>query len=135
MHPTLIISALLFFPSVVILTPIVLRSLERRRMLDVVMSSSERGQAVPADLITALLEATRPKPMAPQPNRDRRRGVILLAIAVGFLLIGLTVHLIVSPDDRDAASGSGIAVAGIAILPGIIGAAYRLLARMGRSDS
>lgn len=132
MIPALIIFVALGIPALVILAPLLLRSLERRHMLDAVMAATEKGQTVPNDLITGLLAATRRDPAVPLPDRDQRRGVLLLAVAVVFGALGIATYAFCFAASLEEGPAAAFVVASLGLIPGVIGAAYLLLARMGR---
>jgi hypothetical protein len=121
-------------PALVILTPIWLRSLERRKVLDAITLAAEKGFTLPAEQVTGLLAGVRPaRPLPPDHVRDTRRGVLLLAIAVAVVVIAVAVSSIVRMSNEPEAAGIVFAaVSSVAALPAMVGGAYLLLARLGR---
>jgi hypothetical protein len=94
--------ALIFFSflAAVIIVPQVLKSMDRRRMYETMRAAYERGQPVPPEMVDAMTRRARMDPAevmeAVDPsygiNRDLRRGVILVAVGVGVLLIGVALY-------------------------------------------
>ena len=65
------------FLAAVILVPGYLRSKEQERLHKTLRLAYEKGQPVPPEMI----EALQTNRMAPQPDRDLRRGIVLLCVA------------------------------------------------------
>lgn len=129
---------LLAIPAIVILTPLVLRSWERRRILDAVMAASNAGQTVPAAVLEALITGTRTREaLLPRPTRDHRRGLFLMATGGSFFAAGLVLFAILRVADvGGSAAMAGLALGGVGLFPGMIGLAYVQLARQtGRDPS
>ncbi len=125
---------ILGIPAAVILTPLVLRSWERRRILDAVMAASNAGQSVPAPLIEGLIAGNRDrKPQMQRHERDHRRGVVLIAICVSFAAAGVVLYAILGVSQVEDPAAPALALGGVGLFPGIIGAAYALLAKQTRS--
>jgi len=123
------------FPTAVILTPLVLRSWERRRILDAVMTASNAGQAVPAPVIEALIAGNRDKRAAmPRPEKDYRRGLLLIGTCFGFFAVALVLYAMLRIGNVEEAPMAALAVGGVGLFPGLIGATYVLLSRMARKD-
>ena len=126
---------ILSIPATVILTPLVLRSWERRRILDAVMTASDAGQAVPAPLIEALIAGNRDKrPIPPRHERDRRRGMFLMAVGGSFVAAGIVLFGVLRAAGVQEAVASALALAGVGLFPGMIGVAYALLSKQARSS-
>ncbi len=93
---------------------------ERQRLHDTLRLMVEKGQPVSGELLETLNTGT---PRS-SPN-DMRRGVVLLAVALGMAGLGLILGL----------TGDGDAVGplcGLAAFPGFIGVAFIVLALLNR---
>jgi len=99
--------------AALVLVPGYLRSREKERMHETLRLAYEKGQPVPPEMIEAL-QLDRPK--APQPDRDLRRGIILLCVAAA---IGVFSLIVGEFHDHDA---NGFAA--VAAFPGFIGLGY-----------
>jgi hypothetical protein len=103
------------FLAAVILVPGYLRSREKERLHDTLRLAYEKGQPVPPEMI----EALQTNRMAPQPDRDLRRGIVLLCVAAAIVVFGLMVGQI--PETEGHATWPMV---GIAAFPGFIGLGY-----------
>ena len=105
-----IIVPLIVFVSIVLIVamPFYFRHRNRRVIYDAIKTSVEKTGEADPKLIAAITHD------APGPNADLRRGVLLLALAAAFGLIGAN-------SDSDFL---GAPLWCAALLPGIIGAAY-----------
>lgn len=103
------------FLAAVILVPGYLRSKEKERLHETLRLAYEKGQPVPPEMIEAL-QTTR---LQPQPDRDLRRGIVLLCIALAIIVFGLMVGRI--PETEGHATWPMV---GIAAFPGFIGIGY-----------
>ncbi|HSG91331.1 MAG TPA: DUF6249 domain-containing protein [Pseudomonadales bacterium] len=95
-------------PGIVAAIWLWLRYRQRRDMMNLVGSLAERDQTLPTDL-AAILAAG----VEPTAERDMRRGVLLIGIALALAAFGL-----IDGDVRDMLAA--------AVFPAIIGAAYLL---------
>jgi len=128
---------ILGIPAIVILTPLLLRSWERRRILDAVMAAASAGQPVPEPVLEALIASTRrpdPARLPPPPRheRDFRRGVFLMAVGGVFFAAGLMLYFILVAANAGTAASPALALASVGLVPGLIGAAYVLLSKRAR---
>lgn len=128
---------ILGIPAVVILTPLLLRSWERRRILDAVMAASNAGQPVPQPVLEALIASTRradPARLPPPPRheRDHRRGVFLISLGGVFAALGLMLYFILVAAEAGTAASPALALASVGLIPGLMGAAYVLLSKRAR---
>lgn len=118
-----------FFAMIVaiVVMPGWLRSRDRQRLMDTVKTAYDRGQPVPPELIGAMQapEATRSSP-----ERDFRTGVVLIAVALAFIVLGSTISQVA--DEEEVVW----AMTGIAAFPGLIGLAFLAfwLGKRGRSS-
>lgn len=114
-----ILVPLAFFAMIaaIVLVPGWYRSREKERLHETLRLAYEKGQPVPPEMIEAL-QADRPRP--PLPDRDLRRGIILLCIAAALVFMG-----IVFGQMEHGADGHMMWPAlGIAAFPGFIGLGY-----------
>jgi hypothetical protein len=108
------------FLAAVILVPVLAKERTRRSAHDLIAQAMARGQVLEPALIAKLSEE-----MLQEGNRARKslgNGVILLALAVGFLGSGFVI---------DGYDGGGDVVHGMmvpAIILGAVGSAYLILA-------
>lgn len=137
MHDDILLPLILMgIPAIVILTPLLLRSWERRRILDAVMAASNAGQPVPAQLIEALIAGSRKsQPVPSRAERDFRRGFFLMATGLVFVAAGVALYAIMRASGSDDAHLGGVALGAVGLFPGLIGAAYALLAQQARRDA
>lgn len=128
------------FLAAVIIVPQVLRSNDRRRMYDTLRTAYERGQPVPPELLDAMTRrgrveddlaqayATRTRPAA---DRDLRRGVILLSVGLGLVLVGVAFYA--GLYDVGGAPQTFASFAAAGAVPGCIGLAFLGLWWFGRN--
>jgi hypothetical protein len=114
-----ILIPLAFFAMIaaIILVPGYYRSREKERLHETLRLAYEKGQPVPPEMIEAL-QIDRPK--APQPDRDLRRGIILLCIAAALIFMGVVVGQM----EHGADGHMMWPAVGIAAFPGFIGIGY-----------
>jgi Na+/H+ antiporter NhaD/arsenite permease-like protein len=123
MEPLEILIPLTFFAMIaaIVIGPRYLKSLERRKMADTLRAAIDKGQPLPPEVINLLTADARP-PASPQ--RDLRRGVILVAVALGLVVMGL----VVGQGEPDAT----YPMIGVAAIPGFIGLALIAIAQLGK---
>jgi hypothetical protein len=92
--------------------PRYLKSRDRQRLLDTMRVAFERGQPVPPDVLDALAFDEKGKRQGP--DRDLRSGITLVAVALAFITLGLTIGHV--EGDREA-----MIVAAIGAFPGFVG--------------
>jgi hypothetical protein len=114
------------FLAAVILVPLWLRYQERRRMHETLRIAFEKGLPVPPELITALQSNLAPRRPS-TPESDLRRGLVLIAVGLGFCALGYGLWYGLMSVDETAAYISGGCTAGFGAIPGLIGFAYLLL--------
>jgi hypothetical protein len=131
MEQFLLLAAFVIVPGSLLALTLVLRSRERMRLLDVVRSTAEQGHPLAADVVRALPRGRRSK--APIPERDYRRGVLLVAVASALALLGFCAYVFASTVMDEGALAVGVAVAAFGAIPGCIGAALIVLSRAGRN--
>lgn len=114
------------FVASIILVPIYLRHRDRDRMHETLRIAFEKGQPVPPELIAALQSNVAPRVVS-TPERDLRRGVVLIAVGLGFCGLGYGIWYGLMSVNEIAAYTSGASTAGVGAIPGLIGLAYLLL--------
>ena len=77
-------------------------------------------------MITALQSNLAPR-VAPTPERDLRRGIVLISVGLGLAGLGYGLWYGLMAQNVVAAYISGGSIAGIGAIPGLIGLAYLLL--------
>ncbi len=118
MTAVLIVAIVFGSLAAIIIAPMYFRSQERQRMQDSLRLSIEKGETLPADVVSALSQSVK-LPNAPSPGRDLRVGIIWVGIAVGFAALGVAVSF----EDPDAL----FPLLGCAAFPGFIGLAFIVL--------
>ena len=104
--------------AAIIIVPAWLKSRERREMQETVRTAIEKGQPLPPELIEALTKEVK-VPKISSAHRDMRIGVILLSVAVGLALLGVSLGMV----EDDAL----FPLVGSATIPGMIGIAFIIL--------
>ena len=110
--------------AAIVIMPRYFRSLERQKMAETVRAAIERGQPLPAEVV----EALKPEPDQRRPNtpqRDLRRGLMLVAVALGLVAAGM-----LGLGDGGHVEHSAIAAAAI---PGFLGVAFILMSLLDRA--
>jgi len=103
------------FLAAVILVPGYLRSKEKERLHDTLRLAYEKGQPVPPEMIEALQSSR----IAPQPDRDLRRGIVLLCVAAAMVVFGTMINQISETEGHALWP-----IVGGAAFPGFIGIGY-----------
>jgi len=103
------------FLAAVILVPGYLRSKEKERLHETLRVAYEKGQPVPPEMIEAL-QSNR---LRPQPDRDLRRGIVLLCVAAAMVVFGLMLNQISETEGHALWP-----IVGGAAFPGFIGVGY-----------
>lgn len=112
--------------TAIVIAPRYFRSQERQKLQETMRAAIERGQTIPPEVVAAITSDVTP-PRQTSPERDLRRGVIFLAIAVGLAVGGLVMGY-AEPD-------STFHFLGIATIPAVIGGAYLTLYFLGRKKA
>lgn len=110
--------------AVIVVVPRYLKSLERQKMAETLRAAIEKGQPLPPEMINVLTADVKPPP---SPQRDLRRGMILLAVALALVVMGL----LIGQGEPDAT----YPMIGLAAIPGFIGLAFIAMSRLGRDRS
>lgn len=93
-----------------------LRARHRNDLVRLADRAMEKGQALDPELVESLKTNARP-----DPERDMRRGVIYMSLALAICVFAYTVEEEV--------------LLALASFPGFIGVAYLIFSRKGRSDA
>ena len=108
----------------IVLVPRYFRSRERQEMQATLRAAIDKGQPLPAEVIDALSQDSRPPRSG---GRDLRIGVIWTAVAAGF--IGLAYALGYMSEESAHAFWPLI---GVSAFPAFMGVAFLLIALLGR---
>jgi hypothetical protein len=114
-------------PTAVVVLALYFRHRERLRVLEVVDAAAERQQPLSPELVRAL-----PGVKTPTSSVDLRRGVLLIAIGAGLVLIGLCALVGVATSGGEGAVAVGVGIAAVGAIPLCIGAALVFLSRADR---
>jgi hypothetical protein len=112
--------------TVIILAPLLLRSVDRNRLHNTLNKAFDSGKELPPEIVQALTAGVKPSPY-----RDLRIAVILLAIAGGFIVLGLCIDQI----DGAGSHGALFPLIGVSSFPALIGLAFLGLWLAGRGKS
>jgi multisubunit Na+/H+ antiporter MnhB subunit len=127
-----VIQAIVFFAflTAVIVLPRYFRSRDRAKLHETLRIAYEKGQPVPPELIAALTREDAGGPSygrVPTPDRDFRRGLVLVFIGLGFATAAYALYLGIGVFSDTGAWITGECVAAIGAIPGFIGLAYLVL--------
>jgi hypothetical protein len=113
-----------FFGTIVAIFfgPAYLRSRDRRETQTTVRHAIDKGQELPPELIDAMTRDVASK--LPSRTRDLRRGVIWLAVGIGFAAFSYLSNLGWNDHDMEGASA---AMMGLAAIPVTVGLAFIVL--------
>ena len=121
------IGGMIFVASIVI-TPMVLRSQERARMHNTLRRLHDEGQTVTPEMLQALQPDDVFAKIPHTPIADLRRGMILLAVALGMVALGLAL-------DLGSSNYEPLwPLIGAAAFPGLIGLSFLVMWRMKLSS-
>jgi hypothetical protein len=116
------------FLTAIIVVPRYLRSREREKLHETLRIAYEKNQPVPPELIEALVNDRPAQPdTSATPDRDLRRGVVLVFIGLGFAAAAYALYLGVYVFSEAGAWITGESVAALGAVPGFIGLAYLVL--------
>ena len=122
MTPILIVAIVFSAITAIIFGPSYLKSREKREVQQTVRHAIDKGQGLPPELIDAMTRDVASK--LPSRTRDLRRGVIWLAVGIGFAAFSYLSNLGWSDHDMQEATG---AMFGLAAIPVTIGLAFIVL--------
>ena len=122
MTPILIVAIIFSAITAIIFGPSYLKSREKREVQQTVRHAIDKGQDLPPELIDAMTRDVASK--LPSRTRDLRRGVIWLAVGIGFAAFSYLSNLGWSDHDMQEATG---AMFGLAAIPVTIGLAFIVL--------
>ena len=120
--PILIVAIVFSAITAIIFGPSYLKSREKREIQATVRHAIDKGQELPPELIDAMTRDVASK--LPSRTRDLRRGVIWLAVGIGFAAFSYLSNLGWSDHDMQEATG---AMFGLAAIPVTIGLAFIVL--------
>ena len=114
------------FLTAIIVIPAQLKSKDRERMHETIRIAYEKGQPVPPELIDVLQRSTNGVDVRTSPDRDLRKAVVLIGLALGLVAMSFAIGQVHGDDSR-----YGL-LAGSAI-PGFIGLGFLALWYFGRN--
>ncbi len=109
--------------AAIVIVPNYLRSQERQKLQDTLRAAIEKGQPLPAEVVTAMTADVKVRPK-PSPQRDLRLGIIWLGVAFGIAALGFATSF----EEPDALYPT----LGVAAFPGFIGLAFIVMSFFGR---
>lgn len=123
-----ILVPLAFFAMIaaIVLVPRYFKSIERQKLQDTLRTAYEKGQDLPPELITSMIEERKQAPVA-APDRDLRTGIIWLGVAIGLAAFGYAIGF-AEPD-------ATYPIMGFAAFPGFIGLAFVILGFVGKKKA
>ena len=122
MTPILIVAIVFSAITAIVFGPSYLKSREKREMQTTIRHAIDKGQDLPPELIDAMTRDVASK--LPSRTRDLRRGVIWLAVGIGFAAFSYLSNLGWNDHDMEGASA---AMMGLAAIPATIGLAFIVL--------
>ena len=122
MTPILIVAIVFSAITAIVFGPSYLKSREKREMQTTVRHAIDKGQDLPPELIDAMTRDVASK--LPSRTRDLRRGVIWLAVGIGFAAFSYLSNLGWTDHDMQQATA---AMMGLAAIPVTIGLAFIVL--------
>jgi hypothetical protein len=120
---------ILGIPTLIPIAVLVLRYLDKGRLIKLVRSSAEAGHPVSAEVIRALQGD-----LGAHENRERnlRRAIVLLATALGFVLFGFGMYAMIANTNWGGEVATGAFIASLGAIPGCIGLVYLGFALIAR---
>ncbi|WP_332654872.1 DUF6249 domain-containing protein [Brevundimonas sp.] len=122
MTPILIVAIVFSAITAIVFGPSYLKSREKREIQTTVRHAIDKGQELPPELIDAMTKDVASK--LPSRTRDLRRGVIWLAVGIGFAAFSYLSNLGWNDHDMEGAAG---AMMGLSAIPVTIGLAFIIL--------
>ena len=122
MTPILIVAIVFSAITAIVFGPSYLKSREKREIQATVRHAIDKGQELPPELIDAMTKDVASK--LPSRTRDLRRGVIWLAVGIGFAAFSYLSNLGWNDHDMEGAAG---AMMGLSAIPVTIGLAFIIL--------
>jgi hypothetical protein len=102
------------------------RHRDRTQMQETLRVALEKGQTLPAELVTALQSSVAARNI-PTREGDLRRAIVLIAVGLGMCGLGFGLWQGIGVYDDGGAYITGWCVAGVGAIPGLIGLAYLIL--------
>lgn len=128
MAPAIVVPMIVFtFVAVIVIVPMTLRAQERARMHATLRRLHEDGQPITPELLAALRVKDDPikgVSLDYGPYGELRRGMILIAVALGLVILGLVI------DAGDSDYSPIWPLIGVAAFPGLIGVASLIMWRI-----
>jgi hypothetical protein len=112
----------MMFVLAIVITPLVLRSQERQRMLGTLRKLHEDGQQLTPEMLEALRPSDPFSRFPATPVSDLRRGLILLAVSLGLVILGSVLNT-----GYDGHLHPVWPIIGAASFPGLIGLAFIIM--------
>ena len=120
--PSRIVAIVFSAITAIVFGPSYLKSREKREMQTTIRHAIDKGQDLPPELIDAMTRDVASK--LPSRTRDLRRGVIWLAVGIGFAAFSYLSNLGWNDHDMEGASA---AMMGLAAIPVTVGLAFIVL--------
>jgi hypothetical protein len=115
---------LVFAPTTVVVTMLLLRHLERRRLLALISEAIAADKVLTPEMLSAVMGERRAGPAA-----DLRRGVLLVSIGGGLAMIGACLGIGLYTAGVGGAVPAAMVLTGLGAMPFCIGLALIGLAR------
>jgi hypothetical protein len=112
--------------AAIVIAPQYFKSRDRQKLQETLRVAFEKGQPVPPELIEAMSSNVTER-FIPTPDRDLRRGLVLIAVGLGLVGLGYGLWYGLMSVEEIAAYITGGTVAGAGAIPGLIGIAYLIL--------
>ena len=117
------------FLTAIIIVPVIMRSRDRALLHETLRIAYEKGQPVPPEMIEMLQRDVRERGGLVARNssdRDLRRAVILIGLALGLVVMGFVLGVTEGPDAH-------YGLLAVATIPGFIGLGFLFLWFFGRN--
>ena len=109
--------------AAIILVPRILKNRERQQLQDTIRAAIDKGQPLPPEVLDVMTRDVRSMPSA---QRDRRLGIIWLAIGIGLGVIG---WMFTGFDTSEPGPFIGFFA-----IPGVIGIAFIVLSFFNKTE-
>lgn len=126
MEPVVIMLSMFAAIAAIVLLPQLWRSRERQQALKIFQSAVDKGEPVPPELMETIRKGFH-KPKVPTRRQDMRRAAFLIAISLGIIAFGWLIYAGLRTEGEEEAIIPGLAMTGIATIPGFVGIAYLIL--------
>jgi hypothetical protein len=120
----------------IVVTYLLIKARERKRVHDVLSKALDNGVTPPPDLLKAIIEYGRPRaPTRTRTQRDLRNGIVWLSVAMGLGVLAMSLVTGHDPQQLKLPIKEPLAALGIAALPAAIGVGYLLLWWLGKDKT